>query len=384
MVKREYWIKRIEEAWRERTVVWLGGVRRAGKTFLCHSLKEVEYFDCERPSDRRTMEDADSFLDGLRGRRVVVDEIHRLSNPAELLKIAADHHPDVRVIATGSSMLGAAARFRDTLTGRKRDVRLTPMNSRDLKDFGRPDWRHRLLRGGLPPFLLSKGAPDRDFDDWLDAFWAKDIQDLFRLERRASFLKFFELVLAQSGSIFTAFKFARPCEVSHTTIANYLAVLETTLVVTIVRPFSSGRTSEIIAAPRVYGFDTGFVCHARGWSALRDDDLGILWEHAVLNELSAARMRKVKYWRDKQGHEVDFVIDESGRPPTVIECKWTADRFDPAGFLCFRRAYPAGTNLVVAHDVSRPYTRRFGGLAVRFAGIHDVAAEARGKACDDR
>jgi predicted AAA+ superfamily ATPase len=66
--------------------------------------------------------DPQSFLDALRGRRIVLDEIHRLSNPSELLKIAADHYPATRIVATGSSTLGASTKFRHTLMGRKRDI----------------------------------------------------------------------------------------------------------------------------------------------------------------------------------------------------------------------------------------------------------------------
>ena len=71
----------------------------------------------------------------------------------------------------------------------------------------------------------------------------------------------------------------------------------------IIRPFSTRRSNEIIAAPRFYGFDTGFVCHYRGWKlSLRPDDLGRLWEHYVLNELCAhLQSPALRYWRDKQG-----------------------------------------------------------------------------------
>lgn len=47
----------------------------------------------------------------------MLDEVHRLRNPSELLKIAADHYPTTRIIATGSSTLGATRKFRDSLTG---------------------------------------------------------------------------------------------------------------------------------------------------------------------------------------------------------------------------------------------------------------------------
>jgi len=89
MVDRHGWHRLLEKAWEKRSILWLIGVRRAGKTFLCQSLRQVEYFDCELPSTRRMMQDPEAFLDGVRGKRIVLDEIHRLSNPAELLKIAA-------------------------------------------------------------------------------------------------------------------------------------------------------------------------------------------------------------------------------------------------------------------------------------------------------
>jgi predicted AAA+ superfamily ATPase len=81
MVHGRFWLKLLESAWKERSVVWLAGVRRVGKTCLCQDLPEVEYFDCELPRVRRMMLDPESFLDGLVGKRIVLDEIHRLQNP---------------------------------------------------------------------------------------------------------------------------------------------------------------------------------------------------------------------------------------------------------------------------------------------------------------
>ena len=373
---RPYWTNLLEHAWKGRSIVWFPGVRRAGKTTLCQSLADVEYFDCELPRQRRLMEDPEGFLAGLRGKRVVLDEIHRLPNPSELLKIAADHFRDVRIVATGSSTLGATRKFRDSLAGRKAEVWLTPAMSRDLDAFEIGDLRLRLQRGGLPPFLLADAAPDREFQDWLDAYWAKDIQELFRLERRQSFLRFVELLLASSGGIFEATRYARPCEVSRPTIMNYLAALETTFIAHVVRPYSTGKTAEIVAAPKVYAFDTGFVCYWRGWHELRRDDLGILWEHYVLNELHARlQTRQLNYWRDKQGHEVDFVIARRGRPVTAIECKWSANDFDPSALKVFARRYPKAVHYAVCQDVDRSYERTFEALLVRFVSLETLIGE---------
>ena len=110
------------------------------------------------------------------------------------------------------------------------------------------------------------------------------------------------MLVAQSGGIFEATRFAALCEVSRTTISNYLKVLEATFVAHVVRPFSIHRPTEIVAAPKVFAFDTGFVCYFREWYELRAEDLGTLWEHLVLNEMQAnLQTREVNYWRDKRG-----------------------------------------------------------------------------------
>lgn len=376
MVQRQFWLKKIEKAWQKRTVLWLSGVRRVGKTVLSQSLAGIEYFDCELPRVRRMLDDPQSFLDDVRGKRIVLDEVHRLDNPSQFLKIAADHYPNTRVLATGSSMLGASAKFKDTLAGRKVELWLTPMISEDLVDFKQPAIRHRFLHGGLPPFFLSKELPERDFQEWMDAYWAKDVQELFRLERRYSFQKFAELLMIQSGGIFEATRFSRPCEVSRATVVNYLKVLEATFVVHLIRPFSTHRPTEIVSAPKVYAFDTGFVCAYRGWSELRREDLGVIWEHFVLNELHAhLQSREIRYWRDKRGHEIDFVWIKRGQSPWAIECKWSADGFDPVNLLAFRRQHPLGKNLVVANDIERSYSRRYGSVPVKFVGLSALMEE---------
>lgn len=376
IIQRKFWESLLSRLWEKRSILWISGVRRVGKTSLCRAIPGIEYFDCELPRVRRILDDPEAFLRDMRGRRVVLDEIHRLRNPAELLKIAADHFPNVRIIATGSSTLGASKKFRDTLTGRKMEIWLTPMIAEDSRDFGNPDLSRRLSRGGLPPFFLSEEAPEREFQEWMDAYWAKDIQELFRLERRFSFQRFVELLFMQSGGVFEATKFSGPCEASRTTIGNYLAVLEATFVVHVVRPFNTHRRSEILAAPKVYGFDTGFICYHKGWRDLRPDDSSLLWEHYVLNEIQGRfQERTLRYWRDKQRHEVDFIRQKAGRPPAAVECKWSADQFDPQSLKAFRRIYPEGSNFVVCRDVDRSYKRNVGDLDVEFVGLDELIAK---------
>lgn len=378
IIKRPFWQVLIEKAWSEKSIIWLMGVRRVGKTSLCNSLESIEYFDCERPRVRQFFADPEGFLEKYKGKRIVLDEIHRLDNPSEILKIAADHYPDVKIIATGSSTLGASAKFKDTLTGRKRVIFLTPLFLQEMELFGSTDLEHRFLFGGFPAFFAAQVLPISDFSEWIDAYWAKDIAELFTVGKRNSFLKFAELLLAQSGGLFEATKFTTPCEVSRQTIANYLEILEETLVVSVVRPYSTYKPTEIVSAPKVYGMDTGFVCFAKGWQMLRPEDFGFMWEHCILNEIQGhLQARKVNYWRDKQGREIDFIVKGKGAILTAIECKLTSFIDDMAlakigkNFEAFRKLYPDGENLIVASNIDRSFQKKYGEIVLNFVSVQE-------------
>jgi predicted AAA+ superfamily ATPase len=373
MIKRHFWLKKIDSLLSKRSLLWLHGVRRSGKTFLLKSIPGISYYDCEIIGVKRTVQD-EFFLRENNGKFIALDEIHRLDDPARLLKVAADHFPKTKIIATGSSTLEAMKRFRDTLTGRKYSLRLTPMVSSDLADFKKTNIKERMLKGGLPPFLLSAETGPEEFSEWVDSFWAKDIMDLFRFEKRHSFIKFMELLFSSSGGIFEATSYTAPCEISRPTVNNYLAALEATSIVSIIKPFSTRKSHEITGAPKIYAFDTGFVCHARDWSSLRNDDLGDLWEHLVLNELiSNMRPQDINYWRDTAGHEVDFVTNKRDSQNT-IECKWNSSAFSTKNLSVFRNKYPRGINYLVSNDIDVPRRIKSGGFEIQTLGLSDIAS----------
>jgi uncharacterized protein len=385
IIERPFWKHLIEQAWQEKNIIWLMGVRRIGKTSLCHSFENIQYFDCERPRVRELLSDPEEFLESKKGNILALDEIHRLENPSEILKLAADYYPDTKIIATGSSTLGASAKFKDTLTGRKREVWLTPMLLEEMNIFGNINIRHRFLFGGFPPFFTQKTLPESDFREWVDAYWAKDIQELFTVAKRSAFQKFAELLLAQSGGIFEATRFSAPCEVSRQTLLNYLTVLEETFVVHIIRPYSTHKATEIVMAPKIYGFDTGFVCYTKGRTSLQADDIGLLWEHCVLNELHAhLQNRSINYWRDKQNNEIDFVIsNRAGNSLTAIECKFNSVSSDTVSkhviknFQAFRKHYPNGKNFIVSYNIDTPFIRIYNNISINFVHPRDLIKQLK-------
>ncbi len=371
-ISRPHWHSRLERAWQKAPIVWLSGVRRVGKTTLARSLSGITYLNCDLPSTAERMEDPERFYRSLSHPVLVLDEVHQLPDPSRVLKIAADEFPRLKVLATGSSTLAATQKFRDTLTGRKRQVHLVPVLAAELAAFGIVDLERRLLHGGLPGALLAEERDLEFYSEWLDSFFARDIQELFRVEKRTPFLLLVETLLRQSGGLAEVTGLGRAVSLSRPTVMTYLDILQTTHAITVLRPFHDGGRQELLHQPKIYGFDTGFVAWSRGWNELRTEDCGLLWEHLVLETLlAAAEPMKLHFWRDKQQHEVDFVVARSRGQCDAIECKWSARAFDSRGLRAFRDAHPKGRNFLVTPS-NTAQVRQVGDLEIVFTGLEEL------------
>ncbi len=368
MKRRSQWVERIHALWEKRSIVWLSGARRVGKTTLCKQISEAIYFNCDLPSTQRRLEDPEFFLSSQPGGRpVILDEVHRIADPSSVLKIAADEFPHLKVLATGSSTLQATSKFRDSLSGRKHTVQLTPVLWRECQgEFGPPDFDKRLLHGGFPELLLADAPDPSFFEEWMDSFFARDIQELFSVRNRSGFLKLLRLVCHRSGGQLEISDLAKESGLSRQTVMAHLEAMEIAHALTRVPPFHGGGHREIIRQPKVYAFDTGLVAHVRGWESLRDGDRGQLWEHLVLDELRVSRPgQAIHYWRDKSQREIDFVVKAKGKAVDAIEVKVNPDAFDARALSVFREAYPEGENLLVCPNVRKPYDLRKSGMTIR-------------------
>jgi predicted AAA+ superfamily ATPase len=366
VIARPFWIDRIEQAWSEAPIVWLCGVRRCGKTTLAEELGagRTLYVNCDLPNVEEMVRDAQLFFRTCTKPIVVFDEIHQLRDPTRLLKVGADLFPNLRILATGSSTLAASSKFCDTLTGRKRTVHLVPILWDELASF-RADLMRRLFHGGLPPALMAETKQPAFYREWLDSFFARDIQRLFGFRDMNRFNAFFEYIIRQSGGLLEVSGIAKSLGITRPTVESHLRALEITNAVTLVRPYHGNGQNEITKMPKVYAFDTGFVSYVRGWDPLRHDDLGQLWEHLVLEQLQACFPDvSIRYWRDKAGREVDFVIEHRRDEVDTFECKWNPAAFDAAALEIFRRYYPNGKNYLVTPSGDISFKRQYGNVQV--------------------
>jgi uncharacterized protein len=367
MIPRPFWLDRIESAWREAPIAWLSGVRRCGKTTLAESLdpKRALYINCDLPAVEEMVRDPELFYRGCSKPVIIFDEVHQLRDPARILKIGADVFPKLRILATGSSTLAASRRFRDTLTGRKRMIHLTPVLWDELPAFG-ATLPQRLFHGGLPAALLASSKMPSFYREWMDSFFVRDIQRLFGFRDMNRFNALFEYLMKQSGGLFEITRTATAIGITRPTVESHLQALEATHAITVLRPFHGSGQNELVKQPKIYAFDTGFVSFARGWDPLRTEDLGVLWEHLVLEHIQAQFPDiSAHYWRDKAGHEVDFILARSRGNVDAIKCKWDPRAFDVSALQILRRYYPKGHNFLVTPSGDRAYVKRYGSLEVR-------------------
>lgn len=365
MIRREYWLKRLQDAWYRRSIVWLAGVRRTGKTTLAKMLPEAIYLNCDLPSTQRILLDPELFLrSNPTDKLLILDEVHQLADPSLCLKIMADEYPEMRVLATGSSTLNATRKFRDTLAGRKRSIRLLPVLWREcVAEFGIKDLDRRLLHGGLPEPLLSENIDPAFYREWIDSFYARDMQELFGIRNRRGFLSLLRLLLRQSGGQVDYSRLASDSGLSQPTVKTHMESMQIACAIHLVPPFHGGGKREIVARPKYYAFDTGFVCHERGWDSIRDEDRGLLWEHLVIDALRSCHADdSIFYWRDKSGREIDFVVRRGRERVDTIECKINPEKLTTTATEVFRGYYPEGDNYMVSPGVETSYSIRRGGL----------------------
>jgi hypothetical protein len=119
-------------------------------------------------------------------------------------------------------------------------VHLPPVLWREAPAFGIADLDQRLLRGGFPEVLLGTATDPAFFEEWLDSFYARDIQELFGVRNRAGFLSLLKLALLQSSGQLDISDLAKEAEISRPTVMSHLDALEIAHALVRIPPFHGG------------------------------------------------------------------------------------------------------------------------------------------------
>ncbi len=325
----------VERALARGKGVLLLGPRQTGKTTLLGGVEAALTLDLASPQVRQRYERQPQLLQGeveaLSARRrspvVVLDEVQKVPALLDVAQNLMDRKV-ARVVLCGSSARklrrGAHANL---LPGRVVSIRLDPLM---LREEPTRSLDSRLLYGDLPGFVLSGDDHDREIDlaSYVTTYLEEEVRAEALVRNVASFSRFLELAAAEAGRIINRRALSQDVGVAHTTIADYYQILEDCLIVERIDPLTaSGTRKKLTRSPKILFFDLGVrrLAAGEGRRPTRER-LGEWFEQWVGLELvrmtrDRAAGHPVRFWRDPDGPEVDWVVDLDGRL-VPIECKW--------------------------------------------------------------
>src|SRR5208282_2965789 len=344
---RPRWFRHnVSSALRVLPVSVLTGARQTGKTTLTKSIEPSRaYFTLDEVG---VLDQAGRNPDSLLATRpVILDEVQRAPQLLLAVKRAVDERRRAGdFILTGSANLLLMAKVADTLAGRAIYMELPPFcpaEWRERKDALAPldhlfspdfdwrqwpdepgDWQTWLLRGGFPPALQIDSEADRGlwFAAYVQTYLERDLRQLSAVSSLPDFQRVMMLAARRTGKLLNQADLARDAALSHPTTHRYLNLLETGCLVTRIRPVATNPSAALVKAPKLLWTDCGLAAWLAGIKSSADAtqrlDAGFWLEQTLFQTLDTwraldAQRRKLHYWRDRAGHEVDFILEEAGR-----------------------------------------------------------------------
>ncbi len=322
---RRYLYPYIEQDLRSK-MVFLGGPRQVGKTTLALTFlgsgneKHPAYLNWD------SLDAKQKILRGeLPSRQplVIFDEIHKFARWRNLIKGFYDTQKStVSFLVTGSARLDYYRKGGDSLQGRYHYLRLHPFSLYEMNPKATESDLSLLLKfGGFPEPLFK--AEEKHWRRWqnerLQRILVGDLRDLERVREVSMVQLLVESLPEKVGAPLSIKNLRDRLEVAHESVSRWIEILEHLYVVFRIPPFGSPKIRAVKKEQKLYFWD---------WSGV--SEIGPRFENLVashllkychfLEDTEGYRM-ELRYLRDTDGREVDFVVLQGGVPLFAVECK---------------------------------------------------------------
>ena len=379
---------------RQRRIAFVVGPRQVGKTTLAQSLLEKRgsndlYRSWDDLQWRKEFVRAPyAFLDNYRptktGKKplVVLDEIHKYPRWKSYVKGLWDTRKNrIDLLVTGSGRLDVYQRGGDSLLGRYHQYRLHPLSVREIIDpFGvsletsaektldallrltgpappeaRKTLRDLLRWGGFPEPFLQKNEHRHRL--WLrerrTLIVREDLRDLTRIQMISHVEELVELLVARATGVLSYNSLREDLQVATDSVRLWIGYLQRLYFLYLIRPFTGRISRALRKEPKFYLWDWSEVegegerfenlmaGHLLKWCQFTQD-----WGYPAL---------ELYYLRDREKHEVDFLLTLEGKPWVLIEAKLSDTSPAPA-LHYFAERLQARHKIQVVLECERPGT----------------------------
>ena len=346
MIKRDL-APALRASLRQFPVVAVVGPRQVGKTTLARTLVgkpgQAVYLDLERPSDAAKLSDAESYLEPLADRLVILDEVQRRPDLFPLLRSLVDaKRRNGRFLLLGSASPDLSRQGAQSLAGRIVYHELSPFTMAETAATAPDNLTQLWQRGGFPgSFLASSNARALAWREaFIDTHLQRDLPGLGVRIPATSLRRFWAMLAHYHGQLWNASKIAGSLGVSAPTAKHYLDTLEDTFMLRQLPPFAANLKKRLVKSPKIYLRDSGLL-HALLRIGSHDDLLshpvaGASWEGWVIEQALAAcgSDTGASFFRTAAGAEIDLVLERPGGRRIALEIKRTSAPQPSKGFWC--------------------------------------------------
>ncbi|MBI2410595.1 MAG: ATP-binding protein [Candidatus Kerfeldbacteria bacterium] len=306
----------------QKKMVFVGGPRQVGKTTIARQLlgkRTGGYLNWDIPEDRERILKRELPT----GTLWIFDEIHKYRKWRDLLKGVYDqYHQQKQILVTGSAHLGFYRYGGDSLQGRYHYLHLHPLSVAELKMTTQKELLELLNLGGFPePFFSSSAVEAKR---WLREYRTRLLEEDIRTLERVQDIGQFELLMLRLpdlvGSPLSLNALRADLQVAHKTVEHWIEILERLYAIFRLSPFGAPQVRANKQAQKHYQVD---------WTLVQDESFrfenmvaGHLLKWVQFQQDVKGEDVDLRYFRDVDKREIDFIITRNGKPTQAIECKW--------------------------------------------------------------
>ncbi len=334
-----------------RQMAFVSGPRQVGKTWVCKSIAEA-YFNWDNTDDRRTLLRGPAALaeilgvDRLRTNPpiIVLDELHKYAKWKTLLKGFFDTYGErARLLVTGSSRLDIFRRGGDSLMGRYLLYRMHPWSVGECvrtelpdKEIQPPakisaaDWNALWEHGGFPePFLRRQARFTRRWQSLrLAQLSREDLREAAAVRELGTIEVLMQLLAERSGQQLVYSNLAPELQASVDSVKRWIDLLACMHYGFLVRPWFANVAKSLRKEPKWFLRDWSSVadpgCRAETLAACHLLKAVDTWTDLGFGSF------ELRYLRDKQKREVDFLVVRDRKPWFLVEVKVGEQALSPA------------------------------------------------------
>jgi len=303
-------------------MVFLGGPRQVGKTTFARGFigSGKDYYNWDDLSSRslifKNQLDSSSKL-------LVLDEIHKYRFWRTLVKGYFDKNfPQSNILVTGSARLDHFRKGGDSLVGRYHYYRMHPFSLPEISRTCENDLLASLLKfGGFPEPYLKQN--EREWRRWqkerVSRVVKQDLRDLENVKEISLIELLVELLNPRVSASLSIKSIQEDLQVSPNTVDKWITILENLYYCYRISPFGTNRAKAVKKTQKLYLWD---------WSEVQNEGArfenfvaGHLLKYCHFHEDYNGHKMELRYLKDVEDREVDFVVIKDNKPLFAVECK---------------------------------------------------------------